>query len=53
MIKYTNDYKTLTVPSGLGNFAGNGGGSGSGVTETPSPRQRRRFSMQRMLPPSP
>lgn len=31
MIKYTNEDKTLTVPSGLGNFAMNGGG-GSDVT---------------------
>lgn len=28
MIKYTNEDKTLTVPSGLGNFAMNGGGGG-------------------------
>ena len=33
MIRYTNDYKTLVVPSSLGNFPSNGGGSGSGVTE--------------------
>ena len=32
MIKYTNEDKTLTVPSGLGNFATNGGGGGSDVT---------------------
>lgn len=33
MIRYTNDYKTLVVPSSLGNFPSTGGGSGSGVTE--------------------